>query len=113
MVSWIAVGLVILGSLLGAYGTFIFKKGANTHTFFKLFLTKYFWGGVVLNAVSIPFYIIALRLEHLSLIYPLVSVNYIWTTFLSMKYLGEKMDTWKYLALAGVIVGIVLIGIGS
>lgn len=113
MVNVLAIILVIVGSLVGSYGMYVFKKGANNHAFFELFATKYFWWGAALNAISIPFYIIALGLEHLSFIYPLVSINYIWTTFLSVKYLGENMNRWKYVALVGVVVGIVLIGIGS
>jgi len=113
MVNLIAVTLVVAGSLIGSYGTLVLKKGANKHTFKEIFFTHYFWWGVILNVLSIPFYIIALRLEHLSFVYPLVSINYIWTTLFSVKYLGEKMDRWKYLALTGVIVGITLIGIGS
>lgn len=113
MINLLAVVLVLIGSILGSYGTFVLKKGANLHTFWEIFRTRYFWWGVVLNGLSIPFYIVALRLEHLSFIYPLVSISYIWTTLFSVKYLGEKMDRWKYLGLAGVVLGIILIGIGS
>lgn len=113
MINLFAVVLVIIGSVIGSYGTFVLKKGANLHTFWEIFRTKYFWWGVILNGISIPFYVMALRLEQLSFVYPLVSVSYIWTTLFSVKYLGEKMDGWKYLGLAGVVAGIVLIGIGS
>lgn len=113
MINLWAVVLVVVGSWIGSYGTFILKKGANRHTFWEIFKTKYFWWGAILNGLSIPFYIVALRMEQLSFVYPLVSVSYIWTTLFSVKYLGEKMDGWKYLGLAGVVLGIVLIGIGS
>ncbi len=113
MVSVLALVLVIVGSVIGSYGTFVLKKGANLHTFWEIFRTKYFWWGLILNGISMPFYVVALRLEQLSFVYPLVSISYIWTTLFSVKYLGEKMDKWKYIALVGVIFGIVLIGIGS
>ncbi|MBU0459587.1 MAG: EamA family transporter [Nanoarchaeota archaeon] len=113
MVEFIPLLLVLVGSFIGAIGTFIIKKGTNKHNFFRLWKSKYLWGGFVFYAVSVLLYIIALDQEELSVLYPLVSTAYIWTTLFSVKYLGEKMNNYKWLALVGIIIGISLIGIGS
>jgi len=113
VVDFTSLMLVLIGSFLGAVGTLFIKKGTSACSFWKLWRTKYFWGGMFLYVFSTLFYVIALRSEELSVVYPLVSTTYIFTTYLSVKYLGEKMNKWKWIGLIGIIVGVVLIGIGS
>ena len=103
----------MIGSFVGATGTLVVKKAINRSNFKELFLGIDLWLGLFLYGVATLFYLIILNMEQLSIIYPLVSITYVWTTILSIKYLGEKMNKWKYLALTGIIIGIILIGIGS
>jgi len=91
----------------------VMKNGTNKYTFKKLLFSIDFWDGLFLYIIATVFYLIVLSMEQLSVVYPLVSLTYIWTTILSVKYLGEKMNKWKYFSLTGIIMGIVLIGIGS
>jgi len=113
MVNFISVVLVLIGSFLGAVGTLFIKKGTSAFSFWNLWKTKYFWGGMFLYVFSTVFYVIALKSEELSVVYPLVATTYIFTTYLSVRYLGEKMNQWKWIGLIGIVVGVVLIGIGS
>ncbi len=113
MLNIVAVTLVLLGSFIGAIGTLIVKKGTTAHSFFRLFTSVYLWLGLGLYGGATILYILALRQEELSVLYPLVSTTYIWATFFSVKFLGEKMNPWKWAGLAGIIVGVVLIGMGS
>ena len=113
MVSFISVLLILVGSVIGSYGTLIVKKGTNQHTFRSLLTSWQLWFGLFLYAVSVIFYVFVLRVEELSVVYPLVSMSYIWTTLFSVKYLDENMNQWKWIGLSGIILGIVLIGIGS
>lgn len=113
MINIFLVVLVITGTFIGAMATTLIKKGTNHYPIRKLFFKSILWLGLFLYGISVIFYIIALRQEELSIIYPLVSTSYIWATFFSVKYLGEKMNCWKWLALAGIIIGVSLIGLGS
>ena len=113
MVSFLALVIIIFGSFVGATGTLIIKKGTNNLSFRKLFFSTDLWLGLFLYAFSTIFYLIVLKMEQLSIVYPLASITYIWTTIFSVKYLGEKMNKWKYVSLLGIVIGITLIGIGS
>lgn len=113
MFKLVPVLLVLLGSFIGAIGTLLIKKATGHHSIFKLWKSKLIWIGFVLYVFSVAFYIVALHQEELSVLYPLVSTAYIWTTLFSIRYLHEKMNKYKLAALIGIIIGIALIGIGS
>lgn len=117
-----AIGLVILGTLIGSWGPILFKKGSKTFTMdprkiFKnplILLTNYYViGGCVLYAISAFIFIPALRGGELSVLYPLVSLTYVWVALLSMKLLGERMNPTKWAGILFIIIGVSLIGIGS
>jgi len=113
MINWLSVALVIFGSFLGAIGNILMKKMTAQFPFKEMWKKSRFWLGLVLYGFSVIFYVAALRGERLSVIYPLVTSSYLWTTFFSVRYLREKMNRWKWLALVGIIVGVILVGIGS
>ncbi len=113
MIDFIAVLLVVVGSLIGSYGTLLIKKGTIQYSFLQLWRSAFLWKGFSLYAISVVLYILALPRENLTVLYPLVSINYVWVTLFSVKFLQEKMNRWKWIGLGGIIVGIVLIGIGS
>ena len=113
MINLIPFLLVLVGTILGSTGTLLIKIAVSKVSFWRIFFTIYFWIGGMLFIISTVLYILALRQEELSVIYPLVSMSYLWTTLLSVHFLREKMNKYKLGALAGVILGIVLIGMGS
>ncbi|HIH11639.1 TPA: EamA family transporter [Candidatus Woesearchaeota archaeon] len=105
--------VVILGTIVGSIGTLLIKKGTQRFSFSRLWKSPEMWGGAALYIVSTLFYVIALRQEELSVVYPIVSFTYIWTTLLSVKFLGEKMNKFKWIALVGIILGVTMVGLGS
>ena len=113
MVSVLVLGIMAVGSLLGALGTLSIKKGTTGNSLLQLFRTRRFLWGFFLLIISTVLYFFALRQEELSVLYPLVSLTYVWTTLLSIKYLGERMNGWKWLGLFGILLGVVFIGLGS
>ena len=117
-----AIGLAILGTLVGAWGPILFKKGAATFTIDPRVLLKnplvllrnyYVIGGCFLYGLSAFIFIPALRGGELSVLYPTVSLAYVWVALLSMKFLGEKMNAIKWFGIALIILGVTFIGIGS
>ena len=93
MVSLISIGLVVFGAFIGSVAALIVKKESNKkYGILGLLKPSFMWFGFGLYALSTVFYIVALRNESLSVIYPFVSTVYLWTSLLSVKYLGEKMN---------------------
>ena len=57
--------------------------------------------------------IVALRGGEVSVLYPIIATSYIWVSFLSIYFLGEVMNAYKWLGVISIIAGIALIGYGS
>ena len=110
-----AIGLVVIASMIGAVGALFLKKGSPK---FRISISgvlrnKYLLIGVVLYALSTILFIPALRGGDLSVLYPLVSLAYVWIALLSIKFLDEKMNKSKWLGITLIIIGVSLVGIGS
>ena len=111
----IAVILVVVAGIIGAFGALYFKKGSVTiHRNIISFLTnKYLYLGASLYVISTIFFVPALKFGDLSLVYPLTSLTYVWVTLLSSKFLGEKINKYKIVGIILILAGIASIGIGS
>jgi uncharacterized membrane protein len=107
-----AVGLVIFASLIGAMGPILLKKGSANFSLNPIKLLKNYTliGGLVLYGLATILFVPALKGGNLSVLYPLVSLSYVWTCLLSIKMLGEKMSTLKWLGIILIIVGVGFIG---
>ena len=110
-----AVGLVIGATLTGAFGPILLKKAsAKSMSKISSLITNYhLFGGVALYAVGTLLFVPALKGGELSVLYPFVALSYVWVSLLSVKFLGEKMNTLKWLGIALIILGVTFIGLGS
>lgn len=110
-----AMGLVILGTLIGAFGPILLKKGSNkfNRNIFKQFTNYYMILGFLLYGISTIIFIPALRGGELSVLYPLVALAYVWVCLLSIKFLNEKMNVLKWIGILLIIFGASFIGLGS
>ncbi len=110
-----AIGMVILATIIGAFGPILLKK-ASAKRLSKLssLATNYhLFGGVALYAIGTLLFVPALKGGDLSVLYPFVSLVYIWVSLLSVRFLGEKMNKFKWLGIALIIMGVAFIGMGS
>lgn len=110
-----AIGLVILATLVGAFGPILLKKASEKKLskISSLIRNYHLMGGVALYAVGTVLFIPALKGGDLSVLYPFVSLVYIWVSLLSVKFLGEKMNALKWIGISLIIIGVSFIGIGS
>ena len=110
-----AIGLVISATLVGAFGPILLKKASakKLSDIRSLMANYYLFGGVGLYAIGTIIFIPALKGGDLSILYPFVALTYIWVSFLSVKFLGEKMNTMKWTGIVMIIIGVSFIGIGS
>ncbi|MDP7180679.1 MAG: EamA family transporter [Candidatus Woesearchaeota archaeon] len=110
-----AIELVLLASLLGSLGPIFLKKSAHDFSLnpFKLIKNFNLLIGLSFYALGTILFIPALKGGELSVLYPLIATTYIWVSLWSMKILKEKMNKFKWMGIAIIIVGITFIGLGS
>ena len=110
-----AVMLVVIGTLIAAFGPILLKKASakRLSKISSLATNYHLFGGVALYAIGTILFITALKGGDLSVLYPLVAITYIWTSVLSIKFLGEKMNKLKWIGVALIMTGVAFIGVGS
>lgn len=110
-----AIGVVILATIIGAFGPILLKKASQRKLsrFDSLIHNYPLFGGIALYGIGTVLFIIALRAGELSVLYPFVAMNYVWVSFLSIKFLGERMNMIKWFGIVFIIIGVSFIGLGS
>jgi multidrug transporter EmrE-like cation transporter len=106
--------LVLSASLIGSFGAVFLKMGAaHLKRGFRYILNLQLGIGIFLFlASSIPF-LIGVKHGELSVLYPMVSLGYVWTLFWSKLFFGEPITKAKLGALGMILAGIVCIGVGG
>jgi uncharacterized membrane protein len=113
--SLFSIFLVIVATLIGAFGPIYLKRGSGGFTLnlFKLVRNKNIMIGLFLYAVSTVIFVPALKGGEISVLYPFVALTYVWVSLLSVRMLGEKMNSNKWMGIFFIVLGVVLIGFGS
>jgi multidrug transporter EmrE-like cation transporter len=106
---------VLMASFIGSFGAVFLKAAAGRFAFsFKaLVLNYYLMGGVALYLLSSYFFVLGVRKGELTILYPMVSLGYIWTLFWSRLFFHEPLTRAKFVGLGMIISGIVLLQIGN
>jgi uncharacterized membrane protein len=107
--------MMLLAAFMGSFGSLQWKIGANKMelNLKSLIRNRHLLLGLVIYGLSTIVYVIGIKGGELSVLFPLVSTGYIWVCFLSIKYLGERMNRLKWAGIAMIVLGVVLIGLGS
>ena len=110
-----AIGLMFLTTLLTSAAQIFYKFGAAKLNFNLLEqLTNYpLIIGMALYIIGAFLVIISFRGGDVSVLYPIVATSYIWVSFLSIYFLNEVMNIFKWAGIFVIFFGIVLIGYGS
>lgn len=106
--------LVFMASVVGSFGAVFLKLGA-------LRVTKSIWSfinlklafGVALFLGSSVFYTWGIKGGQLSVLYPMVSLGYIWTLVWSRLFFKEVINAQKYTGLGLILLGVFFVGLGS
>jgi drug/metabolite transporter (DMT)-like permease len=109
-IAWVSVG-----SFIGSLGAVGLKAGAkHVEMDLRALLTNWKLAlGLVLYLISTVFFIKGIAHGEISILFPLVSLGYIWTAIWSKLFFGESMTTAKFAGLALILVGCVLLGLGK
>jgi drug/metabolite transporter (DMT)-like permease len=107
--------LVGIASFVGSFGALYLKAGAAKLNLGLryLILNGRLLLGVTLFVTSSLAYVVGIRHGELSVLYPLVSLGYIWTLLWSALFLKERITRNKLFGLLLIVLGIVLIGFGK
>ena len=108
-----AIGLVFIATIFGSFGPIFFKKGSKEFKLRTIYKNYNFILGIAFYAVGTLLFIPALKGGELSVLYPFVSLSYIWVSLLSVKIIGEKMNKFKWIGILLIIIGVIFIGVGS
>jgi len=106
--------LVFIGGVVGSFGAVFLKLGADR-------LNKSIWSfldvrlaaGVALYLGSTVFYILGIKGGQLSVLYPMVSLGYIWTLLWSRLFFKEAFSKQKLAGLCLILAGVVFVGLGG
>jgi drug/metabolite transporter (DMT)-like permease len=106
---------VFFCTLLGAVAQILIKRGSahfslnliEDATNLPLVVGLVLYGGFCLLMV------LALRKGELSMLYPIISLTYVWVTLLSYTVLGEKPNWYKNTGIAVIVIGVAVLGRGS
>ena len=119
-----SVGLVFVCTLLGAAGQIFIKTGAKASAvsapwttvggvwanLYAMATNLHLIGGYALYALMTVVFIFALRDEELSILYPVISLTYVWVAALSIWLFGETMNLPKLLGILIIVVGVGVLG---
>lgn len=115
--------LVLLASFIGSFGAVFLKSGAeNVRKGWRYVVLSesapYFnWrlaSGVALFLLSSYFFVLGIRPPgELSVLYPMVSLGYIWTLLWSRIFFKEPFTRGKFFGILLILVGVFFVGLGS
>ncbi len=116
-----SIALVFVCTLIGAAAQVLMKVGAHnlppTPAILgnPLVLLKDFplFGGLGLYGLFTLLLIFALRDGELSVIYPVIALNYVWVTILSLIFFQETMNPFKATGIVLIMIGVALLGRGG
>lgn len=69
--------------------------------------------GYGLYGVNTILLVLALRQGHLSVLYPIIALTYVWVTILSPMFFDDHLNPYKVAGVALIVLGVSLIGMGS
>lgn len=108
-----SVALVFCCTIFGAAAQILIKSGANMLTGgspLAMLTNVPLVAGYSLYGISTVFLVLALRDGQLSILYPVISLTYVWVTFLSLFFFKESINPWKLLGVMIIVAGVTVLG---
>ena len=106
--------LVFMASVVGSFGAVCLKLGSAKLTRSMMsFANRSLVLGVALYLGSSVFYALGIKGGQLSVLYPMVSLGYIWTILWARLFFKEPFTPQKFAGLALILLGVFFVGLGS
>lgn len=103
--------MILMGTLLGAFGGFYLKKSTSKENLLGIITSPYLYFGGIAYLVSAILNIIVLRYLPYSVVLPLTSITYIWSLFIAYYLLNEKITKVKVYGIICIVIGAIFIAI--
>ena len=116
-----AILIILCCTLLVAVAQLLIKTGANRlgghpnlmQTLLGIFTIPPLFAGYCLYGIFAVLMVYALRHGELSVLYPLISLGYVWVAILSVLVFHETMNVMKLAGIAIIIAGVAVLGLGG
>lgn len=109
--------MILVFTLLSAGAQVLLKFGTvqlKLHPTLIGLLTNFpLIGGMALYGLGAALMVLALRHGELSVLYPLISLSYVWVAILSVLVFGEVMNPYKIAGICVIMAGVGVLGLGS
>jgi len=109
--------MILVFTLLSAGAQVLLKFGTvqlKLHPTLIGLLTNFpLIGGMALYGLGAALMVLALRHGELSVLYPLISLSYVWVAILSVLVFGEVMNPYKVAGICVIMAGVGVLGLGS
>lgn len=111
MLLFIGIVLGVLGQLALKQSTqngIRFRKGRIIRTLFRMYFNKFFIIGGVCYVFSMILFIVILSHLDLSLIYPIISINFVFVSIFSKLIFKEKISKKRWLSMLIISIGVII-----
>jgi len=106
--------LMLVASIIGSFGAVLLKLGAGElNKGFRHILNIKLAAGVAVYLISWYVFVLGIRHGELSVLYPMVSLGYVWTLVWARLFFREAFTRQKFLGLALILLGVFFVGLGS
>lgn len=110
-----SIFLILFSSVIGSFGAVFLKIGAehmkgSLGSFFKNYWLAI---GVCLYLLSSVFFVMGVAQGELTILYPMISLGYIWTIVWARLFFKEPFTMSKIAGLLMIIFGVALINFGN
>ncbi len=105
--------MVFLCTIFGVAAQYFLKTSASAlqaGALISAISSPGLWAGLVLYGINTGLLILALRDGELSLLYPVISLTYVWVTIMSVSVLGESLTLTKAAGIALICLGVAFLG---
>ena len=109
------MALVVVGSFIGSFGAVLLKAGAGllSRSFHSVITNWRLAVGVVLYGLSSVFFVLATTKGELTILYPLVSLGYLWTLIWAKLFFNEPLTRFKFLGVGLILAGVFMLKLSS
>ena len=110
-----SIVLVLIGSFIGSFAAVFLKAGAHSmsRNWKSLLLNYKLAVGVSLYLLSSVFLVMGVKNGEVTIIYPLVSLGYVWTLVWSNLVFKEPLTRTKFAGIGVIIFGVALLNLGN
>lgn len=108
-----AIIAIIIMTIFTAFGQLFFKLASESFNWnLSLIFNFNLWIGFVFYGIGAIIMIWALKRGEVSVLFPIISLSFIWVSFIAIYYFNEVMSIINWLGVLVIIVGVALVGYG-